>query len=212
MTIQLARTIGQTLGVRSESKVRVLDAALRQYVREVPQSPLVPISGSFSASQITSGTFADARVAQSNVTQHEAALEIDWSQLTSIPSTFAPANHLSSGTWTPTDQSGGGLTFAYTDTYYRKHEDLAIIGCTIKWPVTADTNGTLIGGVPFAAIGTPAAWQGFVSYTDCGIALRPLPAASEVTRFALYDPSGVNVTNAQMSDKYAYVTLIYPVP
>jgi len=35
-----------------------------------------------STSQITSGTFADARVAQSNVTQHQAALAITQSQIT----------------------------------------------------------------------------------------------------------------------------------
>lgn len=37
---------------------------------------------SFSASQITSGTFADARIAQSNVTQHQGALSIGASQIT----------------------------------------------------------------------------------------------------------------------------------
>jgi hypothetical protein len=35
-----------------------------------------------SAADITSGTFANARIAQSNVTQHQASLSIDWSQLT----------------------------------------------------------------------------------------------------------------------------------
>ena len=35
------------------------------------------------AAQVTSGTFDDARVAQSNVTQHQAALALDGSQLTS---------------------------------------------------------------------------------------------------------------------------------
>lgn len=93
MTIQLARTIGNTLGVRSETRIRVLDSALRQYVRAVPQSPILPVSGTVDASQVTSGTFADARVAESNVTQHEGALQIDWTQLTSIPSTFPPSAH-----------------------------------------------------------------------------------------------------------------------
>lgn len=38
---------------------------------------------SLAASQITSGTFADARIAASNVTQHQAALSIAASQITS---------------------------------------------------------------------------------------------------------------------------------
>lgn len=45
------------------------------------------------ASKITSGTFADGRVAQSNVTQHQAALSIGWGQLTGVPSTFPPSAH-----------------------------------------------------------------------------------------------------------------------
>lgn len=45
------------------------------------------------ASKITSGTFGDARIAQSNVTQHQAALSIAWSQLTSVPSAFPPSAH-----------------------------------------------------------------------------------------------------------------------
>lgn len=36
----------------------------------------------FAASQVTSGTFADARIAQSNVTQHQAALSVASSQVT----------------------------------------------------------------------------------------------------------------------------------
>jgi len=36
-----------------------------------------------AASQVTSGTFDDARIAESNVTQHEAALELATSQVTS---------------------------------------------------------------------------------------------------------------------------------
>ena len=37
---------------------------------------------SFGTSQVTSGTFADARIAQSNITQHQAALSIASSQVT----------------------------------------------------------------------------------------------------------------------------------
>lgn len=38
-----------------------------------------------AASQVTSGTFANARVAVGNVTQHQASLAIDYSQLTGTP-------------------------------------------------------------------------------------------------------------------------------
>ena len=38
-----------------------------------------------AAGDVTTGTFGDARIAETNVTQHQAALSIGWSQLTSIP-------------------------------------------------------------------------------------------------------------------------------
>lgn len=43
----------------------------------------------FAATLVDSGVFADARVQESNVTAHEAALAIDWSQLTSVPTDLA---------------------------------------------------------------------------------------------------------------------------
>jgi len=56
---------------------------------------------SFAASQITSGTFADARIAESSVTQHEAALTIAETQITdgSILARLA-ANETVTGDWT----------------------------------------------------------------------------------------------------------------
>jgi hypothetical protein len=51
---------------------------------QVPESAVTQHEAALeiAASQITSGTLADARVAESNVTQHEAALAIDGSQVT----------------------------------------------------------------------------------------------------------------------------------
>lgn len=93
MTIQIAQRIGRALNVRSATRIKELDQALREYVRSVPTGATLPIGGSIDASQVGSGTFADARIAQSNVTQHEAALSIDWLQLDSVPATFTPAAH-----------------------------------------------------------------------------------------------------------------------
>ena len=69
MTIQIARRLGLALGFRRQSQIKALDVALRQYVRSVSASPTLPVSGTISASQVVSGTFADARIAASNVEQ-----------------------------------------------------------------------------------------------------------------------------------------------
>jgi hypothetical protein len=64
-----------------------------------------PSSHTHSAADITSGTFADARIAQSNVTQHQSALSISWTQVGNTPTTLAgygitdaaPLSHVGSG-------------------------------------------------------------------------------------------------------------------
>lgn len=48
-------------------------------------SAFPPAAHTHAAADITSGTFANARISQASVTQHQAALSIAWSQLTSVP-------------------------------------------------------------------------------------------------------------------------------
>lgn len=93
MSIDLARRIGRALNVRSHTRIRAIDQALEAYARLTAQSPTVPFAGTIAANQVTSGTFANARIAQSNVTQHEAALQIDWIQIVNEPATFPPSAH-----------------------------------------------------------------------------------------------------------------------
>ena len=50
------------------------------------------LTGDVAASNVTSGTFADARIAESNVTQHQGALSITESQISDF-GTYADASH-----------------------------------------------------------------------------------------------------------------------
>lgn len=84
MSIDLARQLASALDVRSETRIRSIDRVLSAYARLTPQSEVVPIQGAIDASQVISGTFDDARVAESNVTQHEAALAITEIQITDL--------------------------------------------------------------------------------------------------------------------------------
>lgn len=56
-------------------------------------STFAPSAHNHDASNISSGTMVDARISEANVTQHEDALAIDWSQLASVPASFTPAAH-----------------------------------------------------------------------------------------------------------------------
>lgn len=94
----------------------------------IPQSSVTDHQAALAlaASQITSGTFANARIAQANVTQHQAALTIAESQITdgSILARVA-SDETISGAWTftgsvlvvPAGESGvPGLSFGDANT------------------------------------------------------------------------------------------------
>lgn len=54
------------------------------------------------------------------------------------------------GTWTPTDQSGAGLTFTVNHAVYIRIGDLVTVQAEITYPATADVSSAVIGGLPFA--------------------------------------------------------------
>ena len=68
--------------------------------------------GSLDASDVTTGTFADARIAASNVTQHQASLTIAQSQVTNLTTDLAAKAPLASPalTGTPTAPTATGGT------------------------------------------------------------------------------------------------------
>lgn len=284
MPLDLARRIGVALDVRSATRIRQIDQALKEYVRLTPQSPTVPSAGNIDAAQVISGTFdddrvaesnvtqheaalvidwmqvvnepatfppsahnhnasdlnagtladgrvaqsnvtqhqaalslaatqlvsgvlANARVQESNVTQHEAALSIDWMQLTSIPSTFAPAAHLTWNTWTPTDVSGGGLSFATATGLYATHEDLAIVMGRVTYPATADGNNAVIS-LPFTLNGADANRIGVVTYTSEATAIHVSPIPGNAI-MGIYTAAGAGISNAAMSGDTIYFACIY---
>ena len=55
------------------------------------------------------------------------------------------------GTWTPTDNSGAGLTFTNADGYYTKVGDLVFAAFRLTYPTTGATNLAGLGGLPFTA-------------------------------------------------------------
>lgn len=285
MPLDLARRVGVALDIRSNTRIRQIDRALKEYVRLTPQSPTVPSAGNIDAAQVISGTLADARISessvtqheaallidwmqldnvpatfppsahnhnasdlnagtladarvqqsnvtqhqaaltlaatqltsgvlanarvqQSNVTQHEAALSIDWLQLDSVPSTFAPSDHLAAGSWTPVDSSGAGLSLSAVSASYSKHEKLVVARCAFTYPATADATVAKIGGLPFntAASGVPGV--GIVAYSDSGLAVTILPDTSAAT-FRFVTNVGGFFTNAQLSGKTFYLNVLY---
>lgn len=111
--------------------------------------------------------------------------------------TTAKLSDYTTGTWTPIDSSGAGLTFTSVSGTYVKIGTLVHIQMFLIYPATASGAGALIGGLPFTAIGTNGA-GGSPSLSSASITYQMFVVASTTTLFPTLNTS-VQVTNAQLS-------------
>ena len=131
-----------------------------------------------------------------------------------FPATQNPSSNVNTlddyeeGTWTPTDNSGPGFTFA--SGVYTKIGNLVTAMCYITYASTADGTGVQIAGLPFTVGSADSCNQGFITLSDETLARYVFPSPS-TTVFTIATSAGVTLTNAQMSLNYIYCTLIYQV-
>lgn len=153
-----------------------------------------------AAADVTSGTFSDARISQSSVTQHQAAFSIGWAQLTSVPSTFTPSAHAlndvtihtgllaysqlpsGSGTWNPGSE-GNQVTFAAQ--WFLGGDTFA---STLRFWIT--TAASVTREFRFATAGVPV-WIWSVAGTESGA-----NAGADMTLTARADTTGGNLGTA----------------
>ena len=132
-----------------------------------------------AASDITSGTFANARISQSNVTQHQAALSITESQISDLQTYLTDI----------TGEQTGDLS------------DVTITnisaGEVLKWSGTAWVNNTLAEAGVAAASHTHAA-----SAITSGTFADARIAQSNVTQHQ----AALSITESQISDLGNYIT------
>lgn len=114
------------------------------------------------------------------------------------------------GTWTPTDASGAGLTFASVSATYERVGRQVTARCAFTFPATADASAALVGGLPYTVANASDARQGFVSLTSESTFARPVPTANATT-VQLTTATGANITNATMSGDTCWFTVIYRV-
>jgi hypothetical protein len=118
-------------------------------------------------------------------------------------------------TWTATDGSGAGLTFATNaDTRYVKSGKSCIVSFMIQWPTTSDTHIAQINGIP----ATCTAYSGTFNWVAGGtVSLEVGTISSELGRAAM-QPGGTSLflfgngnqmTNANMSNGIVRGTITY---
>jgi hypothetical protein len=127
----------------------------------------------------------------------------------------AAANELDDyeeGTWTPTDASGGGLTFAAASGRYTKVGRLITLAGGITFPTTADGSGVKIGGLPFNNVtGTQGCgFSAYVNGTAPGVVFRSQDNTGNIFATDITNQDS-QPTNATFSGRDLQFTYIYQV-
>ncbi len=117
------------------------------------------------------------------------------------------------GSWTPSDQSGAGLSFTITGTpsYIRKGNSVFAFG-TITFPATASSANISIGGLPFTSksnggggeVGTVQ-----VGYNNISASTISGLVNQNATTFKLFSGGSSIITNATASGKVLVFTIDY---
>lgn len=114
------------------------------------------------------------------------------------------------GNWTPTDNSGAGLTLTVNNATYTRIGRQVFANFAITYPGTVDPSTARIGGLPFASSSTGFSHPMVVSTCDGGTCKSGLVDTSATT-FLLLDTNANVLTVAQMSGKFLRGTAIYEV-
>jgi hypothetical protein len=118
--------------------------------------------------------------------------------------------------WTPTDASGANLTFTYAEGEYTKIGNIIFTFAFFEYPVTANGDQALVGGLPYNEggnggegneTGTCTSFPGNGGYP---ISITPVVSTGTRTYF-LSTPTRGTITNATMSGQLVWCTVSYPV-
>lgn len=118
-------------------------------------------------------------------------------------STFA------TGSWTPADASGAGLSFTSVNATYTRIGNLVIANCFFVYPATADGSNALISGLPFTSRNIASSQQGGVSFTSDQTNAAKAFVGQNTQQVFVYTNASVRATNAQLSGDTLSMQFIY---
>ena len=155
--------------------------------------------------QVTSG---NATLQNGNFVVGTSGKGIDFSATAGTGTSELLADY-EEGTWTPSDQSGAGLTFTSADGYYTKIGREVFAHFYITYPVTVDASNNAFGGLPFTAANTNAARGGSaLTYSEFNT-VSSIYGPKNNTIVSVTDGVGNSRTNAVMSGKTIMGCIIY---
>ena len=108
------------------------------------------------------------------------------------------------GTWTPADGSGAGLSLTVANAKYVKVGNLVMITAEINYPSTADASAAVISGLPFASSGSGTTFPWTSAAVDFSL-------FSYSTVLLLRTSANVGITNAQLSTNFMNFSIVYTV-
>jgi len=116
------------------------------------------------------------------------------------------------GTWTPTDNSGAGLTFyAVYSASYTRIGDTVYVSAYFQYPSTTNTSNTVVGGLPYTAENTSNLYHslclGYKSSTNPSAAL----ITPNTNQFDFRSESGAILGNDDMSSVAVILSGVYKV-
>jgi hypothetical protein len=114
------------------------------------------------------------------------------------------------GTWTPTDQSGAGLSFSTATGIYTKIGRMVYLQANITYPVTGNTNQVAWGTFPFTA--SNGNYVNGIAWSDGAFSALEFAASTTILYPYVTSAVGASVlTNNQASGKNFRINIFYSV-
>ena len=124
--------------------------------------------------------------------------------------TNSTLNDYETGTWTPTDQSGAGLTFTSATGNYTKIGNLVWVSGQVSYPTTASTSNPALGGLPFTAASEQNSNVMGLLLTSTNAGLSPIfTIARNTTNFIFRTNTNGTYTNLQYSGNFVSFSGVY---
>lgn len=181
-------------------------------ISNVAASAALPFKVKLNGTEVINvDTSGNAKATIGNLVIGTAGKGIDFSANTHAAGmTSELLNDYEEGTWTPSDQSGAGLSLTVANATYTKIGRLVTANFAITYPATANATNARIGGLPFTSSSVGFSQLMAVSFCQTGVCKSGLVDTSATT-FLLLDTTGNALTNAQMSTLILRGTVIYEV-